>query len=44
MQEFSLGFEKKIAKYIPLKIKFEGNIRKKTIVNQIKLDDKLPPI
>ena len=39
LQEFSLGFEKKIAKYIPPKIKFEGDIRKKTIVNQKNLDD-----
>ena len=39
-QEFTLGFEKKIAKYIPHKIKFEGDIRKKTIVAQIQLQEK----
>ena len=39
-KNFLWDLKKKLLKYIPPKIKFKGDIRKKTIVNQIKLDDK----
>lgn len=34
-KEFTLEFEKKIAKYIPPKIKFDGDLRKKSLVTII---------
>ena len=36
-KEFTLEFEKKIAKYIPPKIKFVGDLRKKSLVTMKKL-------
>lgn len=39
-QEFTLQFEKKLAKYIPPKMKFEGDLRKKTLVNKALCPDK----
>ena len=39
-KEFTLEFEKKIAKYIPPKIKFKGDLRKKSLVTMKTLEDK----
>ena len=38
--EFTIEFEKKLAKYIPQKIQFEGDLRKKTLITTKVLDDK----
>ena len=38
--EFTLEFEKKIAKYIPPKIKFQGDLRKRTLITTKVLEDK----
>ena len=41
-KEFSVDFETKIAKYIPPKIQFKGDLRKKSLVTAKQLDDKYP--
>ena len=38
--EFTLDFEKKLAKYIPQKIQFEGDLRKRQLITMKVLEDK----